>query len=232
MAEFAPHDFIFKVVLCGDSGVGKSNIMGRYTKDEFSESTPTTIGVEFLTKAITFDGKSLAIQIWDTAGQERFNSIAKSYYRGAVGAFIIYDITNRISFDHVDRWLHLLKQHSHPSIVLCLLGNKSDLREKRAVSFEEAEEFAKKSGLLFFEVSAKEATNVNRAFERTIVEIYNLVKEKKEDKNLKKQPTSKQFENQSNDRKIEVASVSAQREQETIKLGKDTSPEQKEDCAC
>jgi len=182
MADFTPHDFLFKVVLVGDSGVGKSNILGRYTKDEFLDNTPTTIGVEFTTKTTTYDNKSLAIQLWDTAGQERFNSIAKSYYRGAVGAFVIFDICNHSSFEHVERWLQQLKQHSHPNIVLCLLGNKADLKDSREVTTEEAEVFAKQHSLAFFEVSAKDATNINKAFDKMIVDIYNSVKKPQENK--------------------------------------------------
>jgi len=176
MADFTPHDFLFKVVLVGDSGVGKSNILGRYTKDEFLDNTPTTIGVEFTTKTTTYDNKSLAIQLWDTAGQERFNSIAKSYYRGAVGAFVIYDICNHTSFEHIEKWLQQLKQHSHPNIVLALLGNKQDMKDSREVTFEEAETVAKQYGFSFYEVSAKDATNINKAFDKMIVDIYNSVK--------------------------------------------------------
>eukprot|EP00160_Parvularia_atlantis_P016452 Unigene5223_Nuclearia_a/m.16036 Unigene5223_Nuclearia_a/g.16036 ORF Unigene5223_Nuclearia_a/g.16036 Unigene5223_Nuclearia_a/m.16036 type:complete len:237 (-) Unigene5223_Nuclearia_a:135-845(-) len=177
MGDFKPHDYLFKVVLCGDSGVGKSNILGRYTKGEFLENVPTTIGVEFTTKATTYEGKSLAIQIWDTAGQERFNAIAKSYYRGAVGAFIVYDICKRATLESVEkRWLSQLKQHTHPSIVLCLLGNKSDNRDGRQVTYDEGKAVAERNNLMFFEVSAKDATNVSKAFEQMIIEIYTLVR--------------------------------------------------------
>jgi Ras-related protein Rab-11A len=155
----------------GDSGVGKSNLIDRYTKDQFRVETKTTIGVEFGHKNIKIDGKEIKAQIWDTAGQERFRALTRGYYRGAYGALLVYSITNRTSFENVDAWLQELVSYADPGIMVMLVGNKSDLEEHRDVSTEEAMEFAQKNKLHFMETSAKDNSNVSEAFEKLIREI-------------------------------------------------------------
>jgi len=138
------YDYLFKVVLIGDSGVGKTNILSRYIKDKFNMQTPSTIGVEFATKAMKIEGSTVQAQIWDTAGQERYKAITNTYYRNAVGAFLVYDISKRLSYENIDKWLNELRDHAHPNIAILLVGNKSDLKHLRAVSHEEAAAYARK----------------------------------------------------------------------------------------
>ncbi|KAG8068006.1 hypothetical protein GUJ93_ZPchr0005g14492 [Zizania palustris] len=137
------YDYLFKVVLIGDSGVGKSNLLSRFTKNEFSLESKSTIGVEFATRSLQVDGKVIKAQIWDTAGQERYRAITSAYYRGAVGALLVYDVTRRATFDSVARWLRELRDHTDPSIVCMLIGNKSDLRHLVAVSTDDGKELLK-----------------------------------------------------------------------------------------
>jgi Ras-related protein Rab-11A len=133
------YDLIFKVVLIGDSGVGKSNILTRYLKDEFSLNTKTTVGVEFGTKQIAVDDIKIKAQIWDTAGQERYRSITNAYYKGSKGALLVYDITKRNTFENVDRWLEEFKKNCDPDISIILIGNKCDLENDREVTVEEGQ---------------------------------------------------------------------------------------------
>ncbi|KAJ6852250.1 ras-related protein Rab11D-like [Iris pallida] len=168
-------DYVFKVVLIGDSAVGKSQILARFARNEFSLDSKATIGVEFQTRTLVIDHKSVKAQIWDTAGQERYRAVTSAYYRGAVGALLVYDITKRQSFDHIPRWLEELRSHADKNIVIMLIGNKSDLEDQRAVSVEDAKEFAQKEGLFFLETSALEATNVEPAFMTVLTEIFNVV---------------------------------------------------------
>ncbi|CAN0259368.1 unnamed protein product, partial [Ectocarpus sp. 13 AM-2016] len=116
------------VVLIGDSGVGKSNLLSRFTRNEFNLESKSTIGVEFATKSIQTEGKTIKAQIWDTAGQERYRAITSAYYRGAVGALLVYDISKHVTFENVERWLKELRDHAEANIVVMLIGNKSDLR--------------------------------------------------------------------------------------------------------
>ncbi|XP_010519373.1 PREDICTED: ras-related protein RABA4a [Tarenaya hassleriana] len=171
-------DYVFKVVLIGDSAVGKSQILARYARDEFSLDSKATIGVEFQTRTLVIDHKSVKAQIWDTAGQERYRAVTSAYYRGAVGAMLVYDITRRQTFDHIPRWLEELRAHADKNIVIILIGNKSDLEDQRAVSTEDAKEFAEKEGLFFLETSALNATNVESAFLTVLTEIFNIVNKK------------------------------------------------------
>ena len=129
-------EYMFKCVIIGDSGVGKSNLLSRFTKDEFSKDSKSTIGVEFATRQIEHDGKTIEAQVWDTAGQERYRAITAAYYRGAIGALLVYDITRRESFENCERWLRELRAHADPSIVAMLVGNKCDLRHRKAVDVE------------------------------------------------------------------------------------------------
>jgi Ras-related protein Rab-11A len=130
------------VVLIGDSGVGKSNLLSRFTRNEFNLDSKSTIGVEFATRSIQVDAKTIKAQIWDTAGQERYRAITSAYYRGAVGALLVYDISKHQTFENVTRWLKELRDHADSNIVIMLVGNKSDLRHLRAVPTEDAKQFA------------------------------------------------------------------------------------------
>ncbi|XP_042686864.1 ras-related protein Rab-11A-like isoform X1 [Centrocercus urophasianus] len=158
------YDFLFKVVLIGDSGVGKSNLLSRFTRNEFNLESKSTIGVEFATRSIQVDNKTVKAQIWDTAGQERYRAITSAYYRGAVGALLVYDIAKYLTYENAERWLAELQDHADANIVIMLVGNKSDLRHLRAVPTDEARSFAEKNGLSFLETSALDSTNVEMAF--------------------------------------------------------------------
>ncbi|MBA0559703.1 hypothetical protein Golob_016656 [Gossypium lobatum] len=171
-------DYVFKVVLIGDSAVGKSQILARFARNEFSLDSKATIGVEFQSRTLVIEHKSVKAQIWDTAGQERYRAVTSAYYRGAVGAMLVYDISKRQTFDHIPRWLEELRGHADKNIVIILIGNKSDLENQRAVSTEDAKEFAQKEGLFFLETSALEATNVEAAFLTVLNEIFNIVNKK------------------------------------------------------
>lgn len=172
------YDYLFKVVLIGDSGVGKSNLLSRFTRNEFSLESKSTIGVEFATRSINVDGKMIKAQIWDTAGQERYRAITSAYYRGAVGALLVYDMTRHVTFENVERWLKELKDHTDANIVVMLVGNKSDLRHLRAVSTDDGQSFAEREGLYFMETSALESTNVENAFKQILTQIYRVVSKK------------------------------------------------------
>jgi len=174
--EDEEYDFLFKVVLVGDSGVGKSNILSRFTRNEFNLQSKATIGVEFATRSINVEGKTLKAQIWDTAGQERYRAITSAYYRGAVGALLVYDITKGESFQNMTRWLKELKDHADDRIVVCVVGNKCDLRHLREVSEEEGKEFAEKNGVSTVETSALDSTNIDEAFQLLLTGIYDGMK--------------------------------------------------------
>lgn len=172
------YDYLFKIVLIGDSGVGKSNLLSRFTRNEFNLESKSTIGVEFATKSINVDGKTMKAQIWDTAGQERYRAITSAYYRGAVGALLVYDITKHITFENVARWLKELRDHAEANIIIMLVGNKSDLRHRRAVPTEEAMAFAQANNIAFIETSALDATGVEESFRQILTEIYRLISKK------------------------------------------------------
>ncbi|KAI5341673.1 hypothetical protein PRUPE_2G009000 [Prunus persica] len=171
-------DYVFKVVLIGDSAVGKSQLLARFARNEFSLESKATIGVEFQTKTLVIDHKTIKAQIWDTAGQERYRAVTSAYYRGSVGAMLVYDITKHQSFDHVTKWLEELRGHADSNIVVMLVGNKSDLGTLRAVPSEDAKEFAQRENLFFMEASALEATNVESAFITVLTEIYRILGKK------------------------------------------------------
>lgn len=156
------------MVLIGDSGVGKSNLLSRFTRNEFNLDSKSTIGVEFATRSISVDSKTIKAQIWDTAGQERYRAITSAYYRGAVGALLVYDISKRQTYENVTRWLKELRDHADSNIVIMLVGNKSDLRHLRAVPTEEAKGFATENNLSFIETSALDASNVELAFQNIL----------------------------------------------------------------
>ncbi|KXS13402.1 Rab11-1c [Gonapodya prolifera JEL478] len=178
MSKDDEYDYLFKIVLIGDSGVGKSNLLSRFTRNEFNLESKSTIGVEFATRSIQVDGKTVKAQIWDTAGQERYRAITSAYYRGAVGALLVYDIAKHITYENVVRWLKELRDHADSNIVIMLVGNKSDLRHLRAVPTEEAKAFATENSLMFIETSALDSSNVELAFQKILTEIYRIVSNK------------------------------------------------------
>ena len=158
------YQYLFKIILIGDSEVGKSNLLSRFIRNEFYLNSQSTIGVEFATKSITIKNKIIKAQIWDTAGQERYRAITSAYYRGAVGALLVYDIANYNSFVNIYRWLKELKDHADPKILILLVGNKNDLIHLRQVKTGMAIEFAKKHNIQFIETSALNSTEVETAF--------------------------------------------------------------------
>ncbi|XP_064804421.1 ras-related protein Rab-11A-like isoform X1 [Oncorhynchus masou masou] len=172
------YDYLFKVVLIGDSGVGKSNLLSRFTRNEFNLESKSTIGVEFATRSIHVEGKTVKAQIWDTAGQERYRAITSAYYRGAVGALLVYDIAKHLTYENAERWLKELQDHADSNIVIMLVGNKSDLRHLRAVPTDEAKALAEKHGLSFLETSALDSSNVELAFQTILTAIYNIVSQR------------------------------------------------------
>lgn len=166
------YEILIKLVLIGDSGVGKSNLLSRFTLNEFSFDSKSTIGVEFSTKSFEIDGRIVKVQVWDTAGQERYKAITSSYYRGSSGALLVYDITQAQSFENIQRWLNEVREYSAENILLMLVGNKRDLKDQREVSQQQAMEFAKANKLFFLETSAFNEQNVSLAFETLIKHVY------------------------------------------------------------
>jgi len=158
------YDFLFKLLLIGDSGVGKSSLLVRFSDDTYSESYISTIGVDFKIRTIDIDGKSVKLQIWDTAGQERFRTITSSYYRGAHGIIIVYDVTDKESFQNVKHWLQEIDKYANEGVMKLLVGNKSDLQSKKVVTYDEAKELADSLGIGFLETSAKNSHNVEQGF--------------------------------------------------------------------
>ncbi|XP_024966691.1 ras-related protein RABA5b [Cynara cardunculus var. scolymus] len=171
-------EYLFKIVVIGDSAVGKSNLLSRFARDEFDLHSKATIGVEFQTQVVDIEGKEVKAQVWDTAGQERFRAVTSAYYRGAVGALIVYDISRRTTFDSIKRWLDELNTHCDTTTARMLVGNKSDLENIRDVSVEEGKRLAEEEGLFFIETSALDSTNVKTAFQIVIRAIYDNYKRK------------------------------------------------------
>ncbi|KAG5470191.1 hypothetical protein LSCM4_02885 [Leishmania orientalis] len=171
----AQSNYVFKYIIIGDSGVGKSCLLLQFTDKRFEPLHDLTIGVEFGARLISIQGKSVKLQIWDTAGQESFRSITRSYYRGASGALLVYDVTRRDTFTHLQSWLEDAKANANTALVIMLIGNKCDLDSKRQVSREEGEAFARRNGLMFMETSAKTSQNVDDAFLQTAAHIYENV---------------------------------------------------------
>ena len=172
------YDLMFKILLLGDSGVGKSSLLLRYTKHEFNVDMRSTIGVEFALKYLKIDNFQLKVQIWDTAGMERYRSITSAYYKGAKGVIIVYDICREKSFENVDKWIEDFKSKADEDAVILLIGNKNDLDDKREVNKEEAELKAQKNKFAFMETSAKDNNNVDKAFETLFKEIVKNYKDK------------------------------------------------------
>eukprot|EP01116_Phalansterium_solitarium_P008206 TRINITY_DN216_c1_g1_i1.p1 TRINITY_DN216_c1_g1~~TRINITY_DN216_c1_g1_i1.p1 ORF type:complete len:213 (+),score=45.38 TRINITY_DN216_c1_g1_i1:445-1083(+) len=166
-------NFLFKVVVTGDSTVGKTNIITRFTTNTFTLANKATIGVDFGHAEVTVaDNTSVKVQIWDTAGQERFRAINRGFYHKAAGAMVVYDITQAETFKNAEKWLTELRQYAGDDVVVMLVGNKTDLSPSRAVATEDAKKFAQQHGLLFLETSALAGDKINQAFQETIEAIY------------------------------------------------------------
>lgn len=158
------YDHLFKLLLIGDSGVGKTCLLFRFSDDAFNTTFISTIGIDFKIKTVEIDGKKIKLQIWDTAGQERFHTITTSYYRGAMGIMLVYDITQEKTFDNIAKWLRNIDEHASEGVERMILGNKCDMEDKRMVNKERGEGIAREHGIKFFETSAKDNINVEDAF--------------------------------------------------------------------
>ena len=188
------YDFIFKILLLGNSDVGKSSLILRYVDQVWSDTFVPTIGVDFKVKTLELQNKQIKMQIWDTAGQERFRNVISSYFRGAHGILLIYDVTNRDSFKNLESWLIEIEKNASENVLKILIGNKNDLVDDKEIKTEEGQAFANRNGMQFIETSAKENTNVTEAFE-------SLAKLMMEFNSEKKAPTTK------NDKKALSASA-------------------------
>ena len=169
------YDYHFKVLLIGDSSVGKTSVLLRYVEDKFNAEFQTTIGVDFKVSTFNMNGKSIKLQLWDTAGQDRFKNIVASYYRGAHGILLMYDITNQTSYQNVQRWYDEAQNYLQKSVPKLLIGNKADLAGQRTVRMEEAKNLSDRLGIDYVETSAKNNTNVKIAFETLTRSILNSV---------------------------------------------------------
>uniref|UniRef100_A0A3B5B7M5 small monomeric GTPase n=1 Tax=Stegastes partitus TaxID=144197 RepID=A0A3B5B7M5_9TELE len=154
------YDYLFKLLLIGDSGVGKTCVLFRFSEDAFNSTFISTIGIDFKIRTIELDGKKIKLQIWDTAGQERFRTITTAYYRGAMGIMLVYDITNEKSFDNIKNWIRNIEEHASADVERMVLGNKCDVNDKRQVSKDRGEKLALEYGIKFMETSAKANINV------------------------------------------------------------------------
>ena len=166
------YEMMVKVILIGDSAVGKTNILSKYLKGIFQENSKATVGVEFGSKIFKIDNHNIKAQIWDTAGQEKYKAITGAYYKGSKGAFVVYDITRKDTFESADRWINDLKLTADPKINIILIGNKCDLEDKREVLKEQGEEKAKSFGCAFLETSAMKGDNIDKGFEMMVSEIF------------------------------------------------------------
>merc|ERR1712159_212985 len=158
------YDYLFKLLLIGDSGVGKSCLLFRFADDTYQESYISTIGVDFKIRTVELDGKVIKLQIWDTAGQERFRTITSSYYRGAHGIIVVYDVTDHETYDAVERGMTEIDRFAGPEVNKMIVGNKCDMVSKKQVDYAEAKGYADGLGINFFETSAKDNQNVEQAF--------------------------------------------------------------------
>jgi small GTP-binding protein len=164
-------DYLLKLVLIGDSGVGKTSVLSRFARNKFNAECKTTIGVEFATKTIEIKNKRAKVQVWDTAGQERYRAVTSSYYKGTNGAFVVYDISSSPSFASVPRWLSELRDKADPHCILILVGNKCDNEDQRSVTEQDGKLLAERENMLFIETSAKNATNIAEAFTQLVAAI-------------------------------------------------------------
>ena len=180
MGSTAEHDYFFKILLIGDSGVGKSCLLLRFADDSWTDTHISTIGVDFKIKTLTIDGKTIKLQIWDTAGQERFRTITSSYYRGAQGIILVYDCTDMESFQNVKQWMGEIDRYACENVNKLLVGNKTDLVDEKVVETSVAKEFADSMDIPFIETSAKNATNVEQCFQTMAADIKNRLSETNE----------------------------------------------------
>ncbi|OMJ27699.1 Ras-related protein Rab-5C [Smittium culicis] len=205
-----PKQFQFKLVLLGESAVGKSSVVLRFVKDRFDEYKESTIGAAFLTKTVNLEnGDSVKFEIWDTAGQERYKSLAPMYYRNANSAVVVYDITQTASFERAQSWIEELKKQADSDIIIALAGNKTDLQDQRAVSTAEGQSFSDENSLLFFETSAKDSTSISDLFMKLAQELVNA-------KSLKPEP-SRSLESQNS---------------ATVNLSTNNNAQNQDSCAC
>jgi len=174
MAEGNHVDHLFKVLLAGDEGVGKSNLLSRFARNEFNTDSRSTIGVEFATRIVMVEDKRVKAQVWDTAGRPRYRAITAAYYRGAHAALLVYDVTKLSSFSNIRTWVEELREYASPHVVTMLIGNKTDLDAVRVIPAEMAEAFAAENGMMYVETSALSAFNVQSAFESVLTEIYHI----------------------------------------------------------
>jgi small GTP-binding protein len=176
------YNLIFKIVLIGDSNVGKTNILSKYLQNEFNPDSKATVGVEFGSKTININNNVIKAQIWDTAGTEKYRSITNAYYKGAKGAFVVYDISRKASFNNIDKWLFDLKNNGDENINIVIIGNKIDLENQREVTTEEGEKKAIINKASFIETSAKNGDNIEKAFNLMIENVYENFKKENENK--------------------------------------------------
>ena len=174
--DYDKEDYKIKLIILGDSGVGKTNLITRFASDKFNKNSKATIGVEFIYKTLKINNEIFKIEIWDTAGQERYKSITSAYYKGAKGAIIVYDITSEQSFKNIEIWMHEVKGKALNNLQIMIIGNKTDLYKERKISMEQGIEKAKTLNLHLFEASALDKTNVKEAFNCLLKEIYLDVK--------------------------------------------------------
>ena len=168
------YEMMIKIILIGDSAVGKTNIMNKYLKGTFNENTKATVGVEFGSKLFNIENHKIKARIWDTAGQEKYKAITGAYYKGSKGAFVVYDITRKETFESTDKWINDLKVTADPKINIILIGNKCDLEDKREVLKDQGEEKAKSFGCAFLETSALSGDNIDKGFEMMVSEIFKI----------------------------------------------------------
>ena len=171
-------DYKLKVVVVGDSGVGKTNLIKRFITNTFSENSKATVGVEFISKSYRINKQVFKIEIWDTAGQERYKSITAAYYKGAKGALIVYDTTQKSSYENIDKWMVEIKDKASKDMKLMIVGNKTDLKDARQVETNEALQKAKDLEAPLMEASAKDGNNVKEAFYDLLKEMYREIKKK------------------------------------------------------
>ncbi len=181
------YQYIFKLILIGNSGVGKSSILQRYMNKTFEESYKCTIGVDFLMKSVEVKGKTVKLQLWDTAGQEKYKSMVASYYRGANVALVVFDITSRSSFESLPLWIENYYKNGPEQKNIILIGNKKDMVDQRQVTQEEAEEFSETNNMIYFETSAKEGDNVDYVFNFAAEKLLEFYGSQNNELNIKRQ---------------------------------------------
>jgi Ras-related protein Rab-1A len=185
------YDYLLKLLIVGNSGVGKSCLLVRFADDIYQENYISTIGVDFKIKSLEIEEKNVKLQIWDTAGQDRFRNITASYYRGAAGIMLVYDISEPDSFNNLNSWLIEVEKNASKDVNKILVGNKCDLEDRRKISFEQGKEFAETHGMKFLETSAKSAHNVEDAFVNMTKEIIKSMLEKDKNRKSKSEGDSK-----------------------------------------